>query len=109
MSERFDHAAEAWRIIGEGEVAVRNLRAAHRLGDIVAADEYGAKANGCWAQAQVHATLALVEQQKIANRIAIAQFRVGVNDLPHMRHLAVELFGHDSLRPVAEIREALGL
>lgn len=59
--------------------------------------------------AQVHATLALVEQQRIANLIALGQFRVGVSDLPHLRHLAVEPKGENNLQPVAEIREGLGL
>lgn len=59
--------------------------------------------------AQSAATLALVEQQRIANLIALGQFRVGVNDLPHLRHLAVAPDGEFNLQPVAEIREALGL
>lgn len=61
------------------------------------------------AEAQAEATLAFVEQQRIANLIALGQFRVGVNDLPHLRHLAVEPANEIDLQPVAEIREALGL
>lgn len=59
--------------------------------------------------AQVHATLALVEQQRIANLIALGQFRVGVTDLPHMRDLAIRPTGPDSIGPTEEIAAALGI
>jgi hypothetical protein len=68
------------------------------------------------AGAQVHATLALVEateklaeQQRLANIIALASFRVGASDLPAMRHLIVEPVGSDWLRPSERMREGLGL
>ena len=61
------------------------------------------------AHAQVHATLALAEQQRIANIIALASLRIGPNDTPALRHLAIEPHGLDSVRPAAVIREGLGL
>lgn len=70
MTERIDHAIVAHHILDVGESAVRKLRAAHADQDHAAADDYGKQAMGCWAQAQVHATLALVEQQRIANIVA---------------------------------------
>ena len=59
--------------------------------------------------AQAEATLALVEQQRVANLIALGQFRVGVNDLPHLRDLAVRPNGPDSIGPTPDIAAALGL
>lgn len=112
---RIDHAEEARRIVADGETAALKLRTAHEMGDIDVADDYGKKAAGCWAQAQVHATLALVEQQRIANLIALA-------DHAHARwvNYAGEAGGMGTLfsYPEAEngnmrirddIREALGL
>lgn len=71
-ADRTDHAAESRRIVADGEAAVGKLREAHDSGNYLIADEYGKKAIGCWAQAQVHATLALVEQQRVANLIHLA-------------------------------------
>ncbi|GLU91311.1 hypothetical protein [Agromyces sp. NBRC 114283] len=104
-----DHAAEARRIVADGEAAVGKLREAHEKGNYLIADEYGKKAMGCWAQAQVHATLALVEQQRIANLIALASLRVDPLDFPPLRHLAIEPRDEHSVQPVATIREGLGL
>ena len=53
MSDRYDHAAEARRLLNES-------------------GPYGVPLPEASAAAQVHATLALVEQQRIANLIAIA-------------------------------------
>lgn len=50
MSERIDHAAEARELLA-------------KVGR-------GLSVEGCVAVAQVHATLALVEQQRVANMIA---------------------------------------
>ncbi|MBO1739703.1 hypothetical protein [Leifsonia sp. TF02-11] len=49
------------------------------------------------------------EQLRIANRIALGQYRVALNDLPPFRHLVMEPRGEDSVAPVAPIREGLGL
>ncbi|MTV64650.1 hypothetical protein, partial [Streptococcus pneumoniae] len=48
-------------------------------------------------QAQVHATLALVEQQRIANLIALGQFTIVPGDMPTFRHVVFD----------AETREGL--
>ena len=61
------------------------------------------------AAAQAGAKLAFVEQQRVANLIALGQFRVGVDDLPALRYLAVEPRDEYSIQPTTEIREALGL
>jgi len=55
MTERIDHAAEAKRILNEGLLPGRQPHPAVEF-----------------AHARVHATLALVEQQRMANRIALA-------------------------------------
>lgn len=92
MSERIDHATEAMtRVerIKPGQLAV--------------------DAQVLLGIAQVHATLALVEQQRIANVIALASLRIGPNDTPALRHLAIEPHGLDGVRPAAGIREGLGL
>lgn len=56
------------------------------------------------AEAQVHATLALVEQQRVANLIALAQVTIVPGDMPVMRGIIWE---GERLR--SDIREALGL
>lgn len=72
MTEHIDHAAEARRIIHEatrdehGEVVVS-------LFDHRELTEYHAS----MVEAVAHATLALVEQQRIANRIALGQRGAG--------------------------------
>lgn len=60
------------------------------------------------AIAQVHATLALVEQQRIANLIAMGQFTNG-DRTPPLMHIAVEAVDEYMIQPVAAIREGLGL
>lgn len=61
------------------------------------------------AEAQVHATLALAEQQRIANVIALASLRVAPNDVLALRHLVMEPKDEYGLQPTAAIREGLGL
>lgn len=61
------------------------------------------------ALAQAHATLALVEQQRIANLIALGSLRLGPNEYPVLRHLVIEPSGENDVAPVAAIREGLGL
>lgn len=84
MTERTDHAAEARRVLGNfpHEDLMSNTDAL--------------------AWAQVHATLALVEQQRIANLVAIYGATAEVED--GYKSVGVD-YGHLS----AEIREALGL
>ncbi|GAA5198601.1 hypothetical protein [Microbacterium jejuense] len=68
MTERIDHAAEAQSILRDIDTAGPN--------DNLPMDWCGADADEQWLvhaslrEAQVHATLALVEQQRIANLIA---------------------------------------
>jgi len=57
-----DHAVEAARILADGQDATSKAKAHARVGDRDKADDFGKKAIGCWAQAQVHATLALVDR-----------------------------------------------
>lgn len=90
----FDHAAEARELLQSNAVAL-------------AAD--GAWGTAIAAEAQVHATLALVEQQRIANIIALASLRIAPDGAPPLRHLVIEPKDEYSVQPVAEIREALGL
>ncbi|WP_434315876.1 hypothetical protein [Leifsonia sp. P73] len=61
------------------------------------------------AEAQAVATLALAEQQRIANRIALGQFRVSPDDVALFRSLVIEPRGEYAVAPVDEIREGLGL
>lgn len=85
-SERTDHAAEAARVLRD-----------------VSADSNGTYADAM-AYAQAHATLALVEQQRIANLIALSVPQELEGDA------TVWVSSYESsglLRP--EIREALGL
>lgn len=56
-----------------------------------------------------HATLALVEQQRIANLIALGQFRVGAEDLPHLRHLVIRPKNEYDIDSVPDIAAALGI
>ena len=60
MTARFDHTAEALSTLEE-------------IG-------YPESNEGCIAHAQVHATLALVEQQRIANLLTMAQFDHAIED-----------------------------
>lgn len=61
MSERIDHAAEAVRLI-----------------ELSSVPPYTDESRTLLAAAQVHATLALVEQQRIANLIALSQVQDGL-------------------------------
>lgn len=79
-NERIDHAAEAQRIIDNppgGEAVQR---------------------------AQVHATLALVEQMRIANLIALGQYTIVPGEMPVYRSV---IFHGEGIRP--DITAALGL
>lgn len=110
MTARADHAAEAQRIMAAGERAAANARDAAHNGAHKIADGYGAKAHGCWMQAQVHATLALVEQQRIANLIALAT-SAGSPVLDRAAQRALQRANSEdySLEVAPGIREALGL
>lgn len=55
------HYAEAERLIAAGEEVVKEIRAAK--GNESRRDVLGKQAMGIWAQAQVHATLALAAAQ----------------------------------------------
>lgn len=99
MSERIDHAAEAIQSIVASNEAIESWS---RLGKIPFQhlDSWNRNVIRDVAIAQVHATLALVEQQRVANLIAL--------------NLAREPITMDSivgaerkLKP--EIKEALGL
>ena len=89
MSERIDHAAEAREWID------------------AAARHPGAISTAILAQAE--ATLALVEQQRIANLIALGQFRVGPNELPPFRHLVMRPVNAYDVEPTTDIAAALGI
>lgn len=91
MTERIDHAAEAMKCVeyanspqpGSPEVAANFM-----------------------AQAAVHATLALVEQQRVANLIAVmAMARQGVGAGEHSKDEYVRL--HQKINP--QVVEGLGL
>ena len=123
MSARIDHAAEALRVIAEGEDAARKAKEQARGGNPTRADNYGKKAHGCWAQAQVHATLALAEQQRIANVISLMQMQAEIDEntellagealhsLIDYRRTPATPFSDPDDQPVIrpEIREAMGL
>lgn len=84
MTERIDHAAEAKAFLG-------NIEWGNQGGDYLAA-------------AQLHATLALVEQQRIANLVALGQYTIVPGDMPVYRSA---IFNGDALRP--DIAAALGV
>lgn len=65
MTERIDHAAEATRIHAKVREAAQGVTTEEML-----------------ASAQVHATLALVEQQRIANTLKIDEMAMRGNYLP---------------------------
>ena len=93
MTDRIDHAAEARK----------HIDWAHEQQSV----------EGCWEDsvrdyaliAQAEATLALAEQQKIANVIALAGLTM---DGP-LRHLAVQPMGEISVQPTDDIAAALGV
>lgn len=93
MTNRIDHTTEALKAL---------------TGIVYAADEIQNQA-GFGLEAVTHALLAIAEQQKAANIIALASLRVGPNDLPVLRHLALEALGEYGVQPSAALREALGL
>ena len=77
MTDRVDHAAEARALLANADRYVTEdwpVQAGEHKADILAA-------------AQVHATLALVEQQRIANLIALA----GASDSIRARQQAEEV------------------
>ena len=88
MTERIDHVAEANRLLSEiAPFQTQHLEVA-------------------MTTAQVHATLALVEQQRIANLIAIMAMALqGVGAGEHSRDEYVRL--HQKINP--QIVEVLGL
>lgn len=62
MAARHEHYRRAEELIAEGERLVKKLRTVAKEGNTGAADAYGKKAMGIWAQAQVHATLATADR-----------------------------------------------
>ena len=94
---RVDHAAEARRALDGAE--------GHYW------DESPEQVALYLQKAQAEATPALVEQQRIANLIALGSFRVVASELPPFRGLVVVPRGLSDydLEPHQEIREALGL
>ena len=66
MTERIDHADEATQ-----GIMVASLRVSEDF-----STQTGEHKADILAEAQVHATLALVEQQRIANVIALAKFAI---------------------------------
>lgn len=90
---RIDHACEARRLL-----QVERSDAASALGW----DSADAQHAATLAEAQVHATLALIEQQRIANLIAM--FSLSEEDASDAADL-----GFDYLAAAKDIREGLGL
>lgn len=91
-AEKIDHAAVAVRTLDgiEGKSLPTDVIAAHT------------------AHALVHATLALAEQQRIANLIALAAHEPG-NTGAYFRSVLSVPGEHDTLSLRDEIREGLGL
>lgn len=85
MSDRIDHAAEA--------VALLNL---------AAATQHQGDPRHLIAASQVHATLALVEQHRVANQIALSSLTYEIED-------AHDAIGQRALRGLPDIAAALGI
>lgn len=68
-----------------------------------------AASEGKYDIAQYHATRLLAEQQRIANLIALGQFRVAPGDVAHFRHLVAQPLDEYSITVSPQIKEALGL
>lgn len=49
------------------------------------------------------------EQLRLANRLALGQYRFTDSEWPPFRHLVMEAVGDYDVAPVPEIREGLGL
>lgn len=99
MSDRNDHAAEAREFLA-GDVTADDWATGIAMLHMKA------------AAAQAHATLALVEQQRIANIIALLQCKstiadYGFDGLAEFIHDEADGYPKAHLRP--EIREALGI
>lgn len=82
MTERIDHAAEAREFLA----LARTIPSAE--------DETNPAAHLAILEAQAHATLALVEQQRIANLIALADARHLVLSKQVANGAALALVGH---------------
>lgn len=93
MSDRIDHVAAA-KVWIENSV---KAQASEQPNNEQLATAYA-------GIAQVHGTLALVEQQRIANLVALAQLTIVPGDMPIFRGVVWE---GERLR--ADIREALGV
>ena len=100
--EKIDHAAEAVRV---AYLADNYDRADHFTGAVGVS--IGVESLVQAQIAQVHATLALVEQQRIANLIALGQFTVVPGDMPIFRHVVFDKETGEGISP--EIRKGLGL
>lgn len=103
MNERIDHAAEAERLavlagFTYGTIDTRN-------GDMAVAQQIEAQTLA--TTAQVHATLALVEQQRIANLIAIMALEIQEDYPLAQSEGTASLYAAGALRP--EIAAALRL
>lgn len=101
MSERIDHVGEANAILQAAEVYV----------SVEHVQKTGEKKSDQLVNALVHAALALVEQQRLANIIALAHVAdtsdAAVSPLEQTAWEAIGITGSGEMRP--EIREALGL
>ncbi|MAM53395.1 hypothetical protein [Microbacterium sp. UBA3394] len=97
MSGRIDHAAEARQ----------HIEWAHERQSEEGITDRSVTDTALIAQAE--ATLALAEQQRIANVIALGQFRVMPSDLPWFRHLVIQPSGDVGIDLTDEVRTGLGL
>lgn len=119
-AERIDHAAEARRVVEVADGHYGQIE--HRNGAMAASQSVEALMLA--TEAQVHATLALVEQQRITNLIALASLGSGSFEdaLPVLQDEAAaalmefrptpgdQINGPDEFPYTRdEIREALGL
>lgn len=98
MTERIDHAAEAREALADTREFIENIEEPSAYALRVAANGF--------AEAQAHATLALVEQQRIANLIAIWAVP---NDAETHLVKAGGVTKDAGDRSAVEITEALGL
>lgn len=97
-AERIDHGLDA----------LRNLEGALELMQENGADGV-TLASQQIAIAGVQATLALVEQERVSNLLALGQFRVAPGDLAHFRHIVAQPKDEFNLQVSPQITEALGL
>lgn len=100
QDETKSHIEKSEFYMQAGISAANKARDYAKVSDAQIADGYGAKAHGCFMQAQVEASLAIAEQLRLSNLITLAKL-AGREDA----HEELEYIAHQTLSELVEYKD----